>query len=86
MSVVRCSRALHPQKPRWALGRTGKTGPPFGMPAGSSSVPLVRVAPPGQLQQGVAQAHAGATTCVAIPDRVRKPERQPQQKPEWERI
>ena len=75
-----------PRNPGGLWERQGRQDHPLGCRQGAPVCPLVRVAPPGQLQRGVAQAHAGATTCVAIPDRVRKPERRPQQKPEWERI
>lgn len=48
----------------------GRQEHPLGGWQGAPACPLVRVAPPGQLQRGVAQAHTGVTTWVAIPDRV----------------
>ena len=48
----------------------GRQDHPLGGWQGALACPLVRVAPPGQLQWGVAQAHTGVTTWVAIPDRV----------------
>ena len=60
-----------PRNPGGLWEGQGRQDQPLGCRQGAPARPLVRVAPPGRLERGEAQAHTGAATCVAIPDRVK---------------